>query len=71
MKEYEICKQNEQVALNNLLRSARNPIECAFVRLTARWSMLKKNIDLKLSSVPTIVYACCVLHNYVKEGRFT
>ena len=61
MKEYESCNTNDQVVFNNLLRSARNPIECAIRRL-------KKKIDLKLSSVPTLVYACCVLHNYC-EGR--
>ena len=29
MKEYDTCQNNEQVVFNNLLRSARNPIECA------------------------------------------
>ena len=33
MKEFQACKTNEQVIFNNMLRSTRNPIECAFVRL--------------------------------------
>ena len=64
MKEYDTCQNNEQVVFNNLLRSARNPIECAFGRLKARWAVLTKNIDFKLEKVPIVVYACLVLHNY-------
>ena len=41
-----------------MLRNARNPTECAFGRLKARWQ-----IDMGLKSVPNIVYACFVLHN--------
>ena len=55
MKEYQTCKTNEEVIFNNLLRAARNPIECAFGRLKARWS------DLKLENVPVIIYSCFVL----------
>ena len=53
------------MAFNALLRSARDPIECAFGRLKARWSIPTRD-DLKLESVPTVVYACFVLHNYCK-----
>lgn len=28
MKEHESCKSNAQTVFNNILRSARNPIEC-------------------------------------------
>ena len=71
MKEYESCNINEQVVFNKLLKSARNPIECSFGRLRACWSILKKKIDLKLSSVPTHAYACCVLHNYCERKKIT
>ena len=64
MKEYTHCTKNEEVVFNNVLRSSRNPIECAFGRLKARWSVLTKQIDLKLENIPYIVYACFVLHNY-------
>ena len=36
MKEYQSCKGNSQVIFNNILREARNPVECAFGRLKAR-----------------------------------
>ena len=67
MKEYDSCENNEQVIFNNLLRSARNPIECAFGRLKARWAVLTKKVDLKLEKVPILVYACFVLHNYCEK----
>ena len=67
MKEYDTCHNNEQVVFNNLLRSARNPIECAFWRLKARWAVLTKKIDVKLEKVPMVVYACFVLHNYCEQ----
>ena len=46
-----------------MLRSARNQIECAFGRLNARWAILTRRLDLRLEIVPTVVYACFVLHN--------
>ena len=63
MKEFPSALNNEQVIFNNMLRSARNPIECAFGRLKARWQILNKRIDMGLKFVPNIVYACFVLHN--------
>ena len=45
------------------------PIECAFGRLKARWSLLTRSIDLKLESVPTVVYSCFVLHNYCEQNK--
>ena len=69
MKEYESCKTNEEVIFNNLLRSARNPIECAFGRLKARWRILKKKIDLKLTVIPIVVLACFTLHNYCESMK--
>ena len=63
-KEYESCKTNEQVVLNQLLRSARNPIDCAFGRLKARWSIRSRRLDLKLETIPVVVYACFTLHNF-------
>lgn len=69
LKEYESCQKNEEVIFNGLLRSARNPIECAFGRLKARWSRLTHKIDLKIETIPTMVYACFVLHNYCEENK--
>ena len=44
MKGYKASDTNEKVVFNNLLRSARNPIEYAFGRLKARWSILTKKL---------------------------
>ena len=67
MKEYTSCKSDEEVVFNNMLRSARNPIECAYGRLKARWQILTKKIDIKLDNIPTLVYACFILHNFCER----
>lgn len=69
LKEYDSCQNNEQVVFNNMLRSARNPIECAFGRLKARWRVLTRKMDLKITAVPTVVYACFVLHNFCEKNK--
>ena len=69
MKEYEISDGNDKVVFNNLLRSARNPTECVFGRLKARWSVLTKKIDLDLTTVPLVVFACFVLHNFCERNK--
>lgn len=70
MKEYPNPRSNE-VIFNTMLRSCRNPIECAFGRLKARWQILNKRIDLGLSFVPTVIYACFVLHNFCEKHGMT
>ena len=47
-----------------MLRSERNTIECAFGRLKARWAILTRKIDLKLESVPILIYAYFDLRNF-------
>ena len=69
MKEYETCSNNQQVIFNNMLRSARNPIECAFGRLKARWAILNRKMDLKIESIPMVIYACFVLHNFCEKKK--
>ena len=64
MKEYQSCKTNSEVLFSNMLREARNPVECAFGRLKARWSILTRKMDLKLENIPIVVMACFVLHNF-------
>ena len=63
MKEFPNTRKNEEVIFNNMLRSARNPIECAFGRLKTRWQILNKRNDIGLNFIPSIIYARCVLHN--------
>ena len=69
MKEHQSCTSNGQVLFNNILRSARNQIECAFGRLKARWGFLSRKVDLKFESIPTVVYSCFVLHNYCEQNK--
>ena len=64
MKEYACCTNNEQVVFNEMLRSARNQVECAFGRLKARWRILTRAMDIKLDDLPSVIYSCFVLHNY-------
>ena len=52
-----------------MLRSARNPVECTFGRLKARWSILTRTMDLSLNIIPTVVYACFTLHNYCEQHK--
>ena len=69
MKEYDHCSNNEQVVFNNILRSGRNPIECVFGRLKARWGILTRKMDLKLETIPVLIYACFVLHNICEKNN--
>ena len=71
IKEFATCSSNEEVIFNNMLRAARNQIECAFGRLKARGSILTKTVDLKLESIPTVIYACFVLHNVCEDNKVT
>ena len=64
MKEFERCSTNEQVLFNEMLRSVRNQIECAFGRLKARWRILNRPMDIALEDAPAIIYACFILHNF-------
>ena len=69
MKEYDHCDSNEQVLFNQMLRSARNQIECAFGRLKARWRILLRNMDIPLHRLPPIIHACFVLHNFCEREK--
>ena len=64
IKEYDKCRSNEEVIFNQMLRSARNQIECTFGRLKARWWILERPLDIKLDNVPNLIYACFVLNNF-------
>ena len=67
MKEYQTCTTNKEVVFNNMLRSARNQVECALGRLKARWRILTRKIDHKSEVIPALVYSCFVLHNYCER----
>lgn len=46
IKEFPNTWTNEEVIFNNMLRSVRNPIECAFGHFKARWQILNKRNDM-------------------------
>ncbi|XP_006639987.2 uncharacterized protein [Lepisosteus oculatus] len=52
-----------QLKFNYRLSRARSVIENAFLRLKARWQCLHKRNDCSLDLVPTMILACCILHN--------
>ena len=70
MKEYPNggATQEEQY-YGYRLCSARNVIECAFGRLKARFSLLRRAMDINLLDLPTVVYACFVLHNFCEINK--
>ena len=70
MKEYANggCTAQEQY-FGYKLCSARNVIECAFGHLKARFSALRREMDINLSDLPTVVYACFVLHNFCEVNK--
>ena len=42
IKELNTCSNNVEVVFNNLLRSARNPVQCAFWETEGRWSIVTR-----------------------------
>ena len=65
MKPY-VQHGNLSVAAKNFnyrLSRARMVVENAFGRLKGRWRCLLKRNDTATEDVPTIISACCVLHN--------
>lgn len=54
-------------SFNVRLSRARVVVERAFGRLKARWRCLYKKIDLDVNFVPSVVMACCTLHNIIEQ----
>ena len=70
MKEYANGGSNEsEQYFGYMLCSARNIIECAFGRLKARFSALRRDMDINLDDLPSVIYACFVLHNFCEENK--
>ncbi|XP_066286931.1 uncharacterized protein [Branchiostoma lanceolatum] len=59
---------NEEKSTFNYRHSrARMTVECAFGHLKGRWRCLSHQLNIDLDRVPTVVTACCVLHNICEE----
>ena len=70
MKEFDHCSTNEEVIFNQMLRAARNQIECAFGRLKARWRILLRPMDIPVQKLPNVIFACFVLHKTENRCRY-
>lgn len=67
IKEFATCTTDAQLIFNQMLRGARNAIECAYGRLKARWTILSVPLNFKLQEVSVIIITCFVLHNWCEE----
>uniref|UniRef100_A0A672MMQ1 DDE Tnp4 domain-containing protein n=1 Tax=Sinocyclocheilus grahami TaxID=75366 RepID=A0A672MMQ1_SINGR len=57
----------DQHCFNKTLSGARMTVECAIGRLKGHWRCLSKRLDVDISLVPTIISACCTLHNICEK----
>lgn len=46
--------------------SARNVIERCFGLIKARWAILRDNCYHPIESMPRIIIACCLIHNFIR-----
>ena len=70
IKEYANGESTEhEQCFGYMLCSARNVIECAFGCLKARFSALKREMDINLDDLPSVIYTCFVLHNFCEENK--
>lgn len=53
----------EQHTFNEKVAKLRHVSMDAFARLKGRWTYLQKRAHMKISDLPTVIGACCVLHN--------
>ena len=63
MKPFDDSATSEQKYFDYRLSSALMVVENAFGRLKGRWRRLLKKIDMAIENVPTVIAACCILHN--------
>ncbi|CAM5177218.1 unnamed protein product [Eretmochelys imbricata] len=63
MKLYTGSLDSSQELFNYRLSKCRMVVECAFGHLKARWCSLLTQLDLSKTNIPTVITACCALHN--------
>lgn len=73
MKDFTYTSKitKEQDTFNVYLNRARVVVEIAFGRLKARWRVLFKRMDVNVQFAPTVISACCVLHNIIESKEST
>ena len=66
---YQIGDAANLLVLENIVLVLRDPIECPFGWLKARWGFLKLTIALQLENVPAVISSCFVLHNFCEINQ--
>ena len=73
MRPYPRRNKNENLpedkaVFNYRLSRARRIIENAFGILVQRWRILLRRMQLRENTAISVVKACCILHNYMREA---
>ncbi|KAJ9541768.1 hypothetical protein OSB04_028274 [Centaurea solstitialis] len=58
---------NAKELFNMRHSSARNVIERCFGLIKARWAILRDNSYHPIESMPRIIIACCLIHNFIRQ----
>lgn len=67
MKTYDGPLDEYKRLFNKKLCSCRVVVECAFGRLQGRFRCLSKELNVDYRFVPSLVAACCTLHNILEN----
>lgn len=69
---YTTNLKKDEDSFNGYMNSAGVVVETTFGKLKGRWRRLFRAIDVQVQFSPTILSACCVLHNIVetRESSF-
>lgn len=59
----------EEAAFNLHLSGSHVKVEHTFGLLKSRWRVLAKRSDIDYRSMPTVVVACCILHNLCEREK--
>jgi len=68
---YDANITREMDSFNAYLNKGRIVFENAFDRLKGRWRILLKRSEVESTFMPTLVAACCILHNICEMSKET
>ncbi|KAI3747098.1 hypothetical protein L6452_09543 [Arctium lappa] len=67
LKDWSRPPTNAKELFNMRHSSTRNVIERCFGLIKARWAILRDNSYHPIDSMPRIIIACCLLHNFIRQ----